>query len=107
MEERRKKGLCFNCDEKFQPTHHCKSTKLFFLEGLCPFQGPSSSVQLVELNEGDSALAYNSDVPHLASVESKCNMLEPKITLYALLGSPSLCNMRIRGTINGHLVIIF
>ena len=51
MEERRKKRLCFNCDEKFQPGHHCKSAKLFLLEGICPFQGPSSSVQLVELNE--------------------------------------------------------
>ena len=106
MEERRKKGLYFNCDEKFQPGHHCKSAKLFSLEGLCPFQGPSSSVQLVELNEGDSALAYNSDVPHLAFVESEHNMLEPKITLYALLGSPSPSTMRIRGTINGHWVII-
>ena len=37
MEERRKKGLCFNCDEKFQLEHHCKSAKLFLLEGLCPF----------------------------------------------------------------------
>ena len=37
MEERRKKGLCFNCDEKFQLGHHCKSAKLFLLEGLCPF----------------------------------------------------------------------
>ena len=37
MEERRKKGLCFNCDEKFQPGHQCKSAKLFLLEGLFPF----------------------------------------------------------------------
>ena len=106
MEERRKTGLCFNYDEKFQPGHYCKSAKLFLLEGLCPFQGPSSIVQLVELNEGDSALAYNSDVPYLASVESKHNILEPEITLYALLGSPSPSTMGIRGTINGHWVII-
>nr|XP_023886373.1 uncharacterized protein LOC111998510 [Quercus suber] len=106
MEERRKKGLCFNCDEKFQHGHHCKPAKLFSLEGLCPFQGPSSSVQLVELNEGDSALAYNSEVPHLAFVESKHNMLEPEITQYDLLGSPSPGTMRIRSTINGHWVII-
>ena len=24
MEERRKKGLCYNCDEKFAPGHRCK-----------------------------------------------------------------------------------
>ena len=28
-EERRRKGLCFNCVEKFQPGHQCKSAKLF------------------------------------------------------------------------------
>ncbi|XP_023873800.1 uncharacterized protein LOC111986409 [Quercus suber] len=106
MKERRKRGLCFNCDEKFQPGHHCKFAKLFLLEGLCSFQRPSSNVQLVELNDGDSALAHNSNVPHLASVESEHNMIEPEITLYALLGSPSPGTMRIRGTINGHWVII-
>ena len=106
MEERRKKGLCFNCDEKFQPGHHCKCAKLFLLEGLCPFQGPSSSVKLVKLNKGDCALAYNFDVPHLASVEFEHNVLELEITLYALLGSPSPGTMRIRGTINGHWVVI-
>ena len=106
MEERRKKGLCYNCDEKFQPGHHCKYAKLFLLEGLCPFQRPSSNVKLVELNKGDCALAYNFDVPHLASVESEHNVLELEITLYALLGSPSSGTMRIKGTINGHWIII-
>ena len=51
MEERRRKGLCFNCDEKFQPGHQCKLAKLFLLEGLFPFQEPSSNVQLVEFDE--------------------------------------------------------
>ena len=30
LKERRDKGLCFNCDEKFAPGHQCK--KLFFIE---------------------------------------------------------------------------
>ncbi|KAL0013161.1 hypothetical protein SO802_000230 [Lithocarpus litseifolius] len=30
LKERRDKGLCFNCDEKFVPGHQCK--KLFFIE---------------------------------------------------------------------------
>ena len=38
MEERRKKDLCFNCDEKFQPGHHCKSAKLFLLEVFTHFK---------------------------------------------------------------------
>ena len=51
MEERRRKGLFFNYDKKFQPGHQCKLAKLFLLKGLFPFQEPSSNVQLVEFDE--------------------------------------------------------
>jgi hypothetical protein len=32
LKERRDKGLCFNCDDKFSPGHRCK--KLFLIEGI-------------------------------------------------------------------------
>jgi hypothetical protein len=32
MKDRRERGLCFNCDEKFRPSHKCK--KLFVIEGI-------------------------------------------------------------------------
>ena len=106
MGEKRKKGLCFNCDEKFQPGHHCKSTKIFLLEGLYPFQGPSSNVQLIKLNDIDMPLSLESDLLHFESVESKPKIAKAEITLYALLGSPSPGTMRIKGKINGHWVVI-
>ena len=34
MEERKKKGLCYSCDEKWGLGHKCKSAKLFLLEGI-------------------------------------------------------------------------
>jgi len=34
MQERREKGLCYNCDEKFQPGHRCNRPRLFLLEGV-------------------------------------------------------------------------
>ena len=34
MEEKRKQGLCYNCDEKWQVGHKCKRAKLFLLEGV-------------------------------------------------------------------------
>ena len=73
MEERRKKGLCFNCDEKFQPFFVSQmderlSAKLFLLEGLYPFQGPSSNVQLIELNDTDMPLSLEFDMLHSESV---------------------------------------
>ena len=104
MEERRKKVLCFNCDEKFQPGHHCKSAKLYLLEGLYPFQGPSS--QLIELNDNEMPLCLESDVLHSEYVEIESKMAEAEITLYALLRSPSSGTMRIKDKINGHWVAI-
>jgi hypothetical protein len=34
MKDRIEGGLCFNCEEKFRPGHHCK--KLFLIEGIYP-----------------------------------------------------------------------
>jgi hypothetical protein len=33
MKERRDKGLCYNCDDKWNPAHKCKSPKLFLMHG--------------------------------------------------------------------------
>ena len=96
IEERKKKGLCFNYDYKFQPGHQCKSAKLFLLEDIYHFQGPNSSVQLLELDDSDAiVLQSNLDEP-------KPKIAKVKITLRALLGSPLPGTMRIKGKINGH-----
>ena len=88
MEERRRKGLCFNYDEKFQPGHHCKSAKLFLLEGLYPFQDSSSNAQFVELDDSEATLLHLDEDKSIHNrVESKVG--EAEITFYALLCSPS------------------
>lgn len=33
MKERRDKGLCYNCEEKWNPSHKCKSPKLYLMQG--------------------------------------------------------------------------
>ncbi|KAH9297684.1 hypothetical protein KI387_029366, partial [Taxus chinensis] len=33
IEEKREKGLCFNCDSKFGPGHKCAEKKLFYIDG--------------------------------------------------------------------------
>lgn len=33
MKERRYKGLCYFCDEKWNPRHKCETTKLYFMDG--------------------------------------------------------------------------
>ena len=32
IEKRRKKGLCYYCDEQWQPKHKCKGLKLFMID---------------------------------------------------------------------------
>lgn len=32
--ERREKGLCYHCDERYTPDHKCKTQTLFWIEGL-------------------------------------------------------------------------
>ncbi|KAF5477456.1 hypothetical protein F2P56_004096 [Juglans regia] len=49
MLERRKKGLCYFCDDKWQPGHKCARPKLFLLEGM-EF-GDSSGEERVEAND--------------------------------------------------------
>lgn len=33
MQERREKGICYFCDDKYQPGHRCNRPKLYLLEG--------------------------------------------------------------------------
>ena len=51
MEERRKLGLCYNCDEKWKMGYRCKGAKLFLLEGCDMEIEQKFGVQLVELED--------------------------------------------------------
>jgi hypothetical protein len=33
LKERRAKGLCYYCDAKWNPSHHCQGPKIYLLEG--------------------------------------------------------------------------
>ena len=62
MEERRKLGLCYNCDEKWQMGHRCKGAKLFLLEGCDMEIEQKSGVQLVELEDDRVMLGHQEAV---------------------------------------------
>ena len=32
LDERREKGLCFNCDSKYSKGHKCNENKLFYID---------------------------------------------------------------------------
>lgn len=84
MEERRKQGLCYNCDEKWHLGHKCKGAKLFLLEGWDVDVEPCSGAQLVELEEDGVVLGPQENVHFADSVGAPT-----EITLYALVGNPS------------------
>ncbi|WJZ85545.1 hypothetical protein VitviT2T_005072 [Vitis vinifera] len=83
MKERRDKGRCFNCDEKFALGHRCK--KLFLIEGCWP-----------EEDSGDG----------IGDIEEKEDNDELEISLHAMAGSPAPQTMQIHGVINQQSLIV-
>ena len=103
MDERRKKGLCYNCDEKWGPGHKCRNARLFILEGieLVP-NGDNSGVRITELDED-----VNGGVVHKMDKGVQSNQDEEvEITLYAITGTPTPGTMRVKGRVNGDRLVI-
>ncbi|XP_021974525.1 uncharacterized protein LOC110869591 [Helianthus annuus] len=78
-EEKRARGECFWCPEKYTSTHNCKYKQLYVLQ-----------IENDELEESDS----NSSVIEVQEMEGSL-----QISLNAILGIPSYNTMRIVGTI--------
>uniref|UniRef100_A0A2N9IS51 Reverse transcriptase n=1 Tax=Fagus sylvatica TaxID=28930 RepID=A0A2N9IS51_FAGSY len=72
MSERRKQGLCYHCDEKWNPNHKCMKRRVYVIE---------------EIEEGGVEVESDSEeYDEVIEVEEA----EPGITLNALLGTKSL-----------------
>jgi hypothetical protein len=80
LQDRRNRGLCFNCDEKFVPGHRCK--KLFLIEGVYTEEDEWGDEVVAERNGADDD--------------------EPVISLHAITGSPTPGTMRVRGMLGKH-----
>ena len=92
INERRKQGFSFNCDDKYQAGCQCKGgAKVFLLEGFPLANEPSSQAKLLELEDNEVEVQVEQELGN--------NALEVEITLYALVGSPSPKTMRVRSKI--------
>jgi hypothetical protein len=96
MEERRKKGLCYNCDSKWNPGHRCVAPKLFLLEH-------------VEVGENE----IFADSPASVPVDPMSDLIEfsdgeivPEISLHAVTGSIHPKTMRVSGYLGNLKVVI-
>ena len=94
MRERREKGLCYNCDDKWGPDHKCKSARLFIMES----EGWEGEEMLLTERTGE---LNNQFYEGLDKEE-----VEPEISIHALCGSPNPKTMRIVGQIGRKTVVI-
>ncbi|XP_059458363.1 uncharacterized protein LOC132187956 [Corylus avellana] len=89
MEDRRKKGLCYNCDAKWQYGHKCQNPKLFLLEGLDELEvSPNLELEKEDLME----VSYAEE--------------NPEISLHAITGSQHPKTMRLVGWIGNLKIMI-
>ena len=92
MEERKKKGLCYNCDKKWAPGHKCKSAMLFLLDYVeLAQENANVGVHLTELEEN----GYANQIGQVRQDQE-----DAEITLYALSGTPTSGTMRFMGRIS-------
>nr|CAD1832891.1 unnamed protein product [Ananas comosus var. bracteatus] len=83
FEERRAKGLCFWCEEKYAPGHQCKKKQLY-------------KIELVEEEDPVETKSFEE-----TAIESEVLIDAPQISLYALIGQSQPLDfrtMRLSGT---------
>ncbi|XP_059456454.1 uncharacterized protein LOC132186493 [Corylus avellana] len=89
MEDRRRKGLCYNCDAKWQYGHKCQNPKLFLLEGLDELEVlPNMEMEKEDLME----VSYAEE--------------NPETSLHAITGSQHPKTMRLVGWIGTLKIMI-
>lgn len=81
IKERREKGLCFNCDEKYTVANKCKNKKIYHLE-IIPDVGDEDDQCLEDEGEGEEV-----------------NLLA--LTLSAMEGVAGVSSIRLIGNMNG------
>lgn len=80
LTERKQKGLCFYCDQKYEPDHRCQKKKLFVLLG---------DETIEDLKEEELASIWEDSCPETERTE------DAKVSLNAMTGSKRACTMKI------------
>ncbi|XP_042988692.1 uncharacterized protein LOC122316222 [Carya illinoinensis] len=92
MDEKRKKGLCFHCSEKWNHNHVCKSSRVYFLHGdPCESQEVIESVEELEaqlLPEQQNVLKEGSE--------------ELEVSIHAISGCINSNAMKLLGKIGSY-----
>ncbi|KAF5468519.1 hypothetical protein F2P56_012664 [Juglans regia] len=94
MDEKRKKGLCYHCDEKWNPMHICKAPKVYLLH---VEDTAGSTLEIQE--EGDETLVTNEQL-----VTEEEEGLE--VSINAISGCSNNNAMKLLGRIGSYVVEI-
>lgn len=101
MMERRSKGLCFNCDDKFTAGHVCKNKQVFMIT--------TEEEEVVDTDQREPQICWEA--------EDDCNPwgtttivntveTENELSLHALTGTQGLHTLRLQGLIKGQKINI-
>ena len=101
MEERKKKGLCYNCDEKWGPSHKCKNAMLFLLDCVEFMPNANLGVHIIELDDNNGSYVFENPLNC-----QDISVREASITLYAPSGTPTSGTTRVKGKVKHKSVVI-
>ncbi|KAG6673174.1 hypothetical protein I3842_16G098000, partial [Carya illinoinensis] len=99
IKEHPDKGVCYNCDDKWGPGHRCKAARLFIME--CNDSNEEEEPQVIDtldLLEGARSSPSRQSTTYIDTTS--------KISIHALLRSPSPKTMRILGHIGSCAMVI-
>ena len=91
MEEKRAKGLCYNCDRKYTKGHKCDEKKLFY-------------IYCEEQEENEQETSKEEDIHQEPTLERE--EMSPTISSNALEGITTPQNLKIEGNIKKKKVIV-
>jgi hypothetical protein len=101
MADRQRRGLYYNCDEKYAPSHRCKEHKLFQID--MTTQDLIKDINIVETPE----LQFEDTNTQIqADIEPPFSHEEPLISLHALSGISTPQNLKLTGYIKHQNVIV-
>lgn len=99
MQIRKSKGLCFNCDEKYSPTHKCPNKKLLLLQW---------DDHDTEIFDSEFFIdPHPPDVVHDPGQDRNTGIADTKMSLNAMSSTVVSGTMRFNGTLGGqHITIL-
>lgn len=94
LNDKKKKGLCFHCNEKFTPGHDCRKKKLFVIMGDESEATEDTSEDLAVIWEADNVVENQEQEP------------DAGISIHAISGSKGTNTIKIQGKIKNRPISI-